>query len=298
MGPTDTNEVPPQLQAGAALLGKKWHSQIIWHLLTTDGLSFSELEEVLDGISSKVLSDALAELRERGVINRTELGHRPLRVRYTLTERGAQLGTIIESLASWGERYLATDDDRTVLIAESDSTTAQRYTSWLVGEYTIRLTTDGREALREIDVGVDVAVLHRNLPAVSGREVLSKIRADGHNCGVLMVFDQQPDGDLDDMAFDESRLGPVERDDFRETVADLIERVAAADDVRQYLALRAKITLLESAYPPDTLATDAQYAELTAQADALDIEPADIQAAGPRAFRGIQQYAPDSASPT
>jgi CheY-like chemotaxis protein len=165
-----------------------------------------------------------------------------------------------------------------------------------VGEYTIRLTTDGREALREIDVGVDVAVLHRDLPAVSGREVLSKIRADGHNCGVFMIFHQQPDDDLDDMAFDESRLEPVKRDDFRDTVADLIERVAAADDVRQYLALQAKITLLKSAYPPDTLATDGQYAELTAQAEALDVEPADIEAAGPHAFRGIQQDAPNSAS--
>ncbi|USZ69293.1 helix-turn-helix transcriptional regulator [Halorussus salilacus] len=97
--------------ATATILGKKWHPVVIHRLLDGGPMGFNELKHDVDGISSKVLSDSLEDLGEKALVNREIVNEKPVRVEYSLTDRGASLRPVIESMAAWGERHLAAAED-------------------------------------------------------------------------------------------------------------------------------------------------------------------------------------------
>jgi len=90
----------------ASLIGKKWHPVIIHRLLENGPSGFNELKEDVDGISSKVLSDSLEDLQEKGLVNREVINEQPFRVNYSLTDHGASLEPVITEMAVWGQNYL------------------------------------------------------------------------------------------------------------------------------------------------------------------------------------------------
>jgi DNA-binding HxlR family transcriptional regulator len=98
--------------ATASILGKKWHPVIV-HRLLEEPMGFNELKRAVDGVSSKVLSDSLETLEERGLVDRRVISEKPFRVEYRLTDRGESLRPVIREMQSWGTRYLrapVTDD--------------------------------------------------------------------------------------------------------------------------------------------------------------------------------------------
>ena len=95
------------ISATAAVLGRKWHPVIVHRLLQRGPLGFNALEEAVDGVSSKVLSDSLDDLAERGLVDREVVSETPFRVEYSLTERGRSLEPVIGAMREWGEEHLA-----------------------------------------------------------------------------------------------------------------------------------------------------------------------------------------------
>ncbi|MFC6976061.1 winged helix-turn-helix transcriptional regulator [Halomicroarcula sp. GCM10025709] len=95
----------------ATLIGKKWHPVIVHRLLESGPSGFNELKTNVDGISSKVLSDSLDDLQEKGIVERTVVNEQPFRVRYSLTSRGTSLEPVILSMAEWGEQHLKAPED-------------------------------------------------------------------------------------------------------------------------------------------------------------------------------------------
>jgi len=91
--------------ATATLLGKKWHPVVIHRLLKHGPSGFNELDGAIDGISSKVLSDSLSDLESNGVIDRDVVSEKPVRVQYSLTERGASLEPVIVAMREWGKNH-------------------------------------------------------------------------------------------------------------------------------------------------------------------------------------------------
>jgi DNA-binding HxlR family transcriptional regulator len=87
------------------ILGRKWHLRIVYHLLEDGPLGFSDLKGRLDGISSKMLSESLSSLEEDSLVTRKIVSDQPVRVEYSLTERGAALETVIEELLQWGTAH-------------------------------------------------------------------------------------------------------------------------------------------------------------------------------------------------
>ncbi|WP_299267997.1 winged helix-turn-helix transcriptional regulator [Halorientalis sp.] len=262
----DSSGVPDYLVESAALLSKKWHPAIVRCVAAGDGLGFSDLENRLNGISAKVLTDALEELRDHQILDRTEVRQEPLRVDYTLTERGQDFAAVIDSLADWGEQYLAPDDEeQVVLVAEDDRRIAEMHTVWLEDEYTVHTAHDGEEALRELDTGVDVVVLDRRMPGLSGDEVLDWIRSQGYDCRVALVTSEEPDLDAVALGFDEYVAKPILKDDLRAVVSDLFDRAEYDREVRQFLALQAKLAVLEAENPEPELAASEEYSRLEAR---------------------------------
>ena len=81
------------------LLGRRWALRVVWELRAAP-LQFRELQDRCDGMSSSVLSQRLAELREAGVVERAPGG-------YSLTGEGEALLAAMAPLARWAERWAA-----------------------------------------------------------------------------------------------------------------------------------------------------------------------------------------------
>ena len=89
----------------AEIISGKWTLLIIRDLAS--GVKrFNQLERSLHGISPKTLSERLRSLEEEGVILRKTFAEVPPRVEYTLTEKGRDLVDVIESMRSYGKRWL------------------------------------------------------------------------------------------------------------------------------------------------------------------------------------------------
>jgi DNA-binding HxlR family transcriptional regulator len=79
---------------------------VIIRSLLAGPLRFSELLKIGVGIEPKTLSRVLKFLESEGIVRRDVLGTRPLSVQYSLTEKGKQLKPVIDSLQTWGERWV------------------------------------------------------------------------------------------------------------------------------------------------------------------------------------------------
>ena len=83
--------------AALDLLGRRWALRVLWEL--RDGpMSFRELRERCDRMSTSVLNQRLAELREAGLVEAGEGG-------YALTRTGAQLHEALMPLDGWAKRW-------------------------------------------------------------------------------------------------------------------------------------------------------------------------------------------------
>ena len=76
------------------LLGRRWTLRILWELRGAPVPSFRELQSRCGGVSSSVLTDRLAELREAGIVERADDGYR-------LSARGAELAEVVMLMAKW-----------------------------------------------------------------------------------------------------------------------------------------------------------------------------------------------------
>jgi DNA-binding HxlR family transcriptional regulator len=99
------------------LIGKKWHPVIIHRLLDQGPLGFATLQREVDGVSSKVLSDALGDLEEKRLVSRTIVNEKSIRVEYSLTKLGRSLELVIFSMRDWGMEYLEPAEDESSSIA-------------------------------------------------------------------------------------------------------------------------------------------------------------------------------------
>lgn len=90
------------LQETRAVVGRKWHPVILLYLMTEGPLGFSDLKARADGISSKMLSESLSDLQADDLVCRTLFDQKPVRVEYSLTERGHALTPVIEAMVDWG----------------------------------------------------------------------------------------------------------------------------------------------------------------------------------------------------
>ena len=87
-------------------LSTKW-SALILHDLTDGPRRFNELQRSIGHISQKVLTSNLRQMEKHGVLTRTVYAEVPPRVEYELTELGASLKPVLDTLRWWGEIYSA-----------------------------------------------------------------------------------------------------------------------------------------------------------------------------------------------
>ncbi|WP_413584549.1 winged helix-turn-helix transcriptional regulator [Bdellovibrio sp. HCB274] len=83
------------------VIGGKWKPMILFHLLSGKK-RFNELQRLAGGPSARVLTLQLRELEDDKIIKRHVFDQIPPRVEYTLTSKGKTLGSVLETMATWG----------------------------------------------------------------------------------------------------------------------------------------------------------------------------------------------------
>ncbi|UWG52228.1 Rec domain [Halalkaliarchaeum sp. AArc-CO] len=164
------------------------------------------------------------------------------------------------------------EDAPLVLIVEDEPDLADLYAAWLSSDYRVRTAYGGQEALDELDEQIDVVLLDRRMPGVSGDEVLEEIRGRGLDCRIAMVTAVEPDFDIVEMGFDDYLVKPVAKEELYETVESLLTRSSYDEGVQELYALASKKALLESEKGSAELEESQEYQQLERELEALRSE--------------------------
>jgi DNA-binding HxlR family transcriptional regulator len=86
-------------------LADKWVVLILGRLVEGP-MRFNQLRREIDGVSQKVLSQALKGLERDGLVARRAFATVPVRVEYSITPLGETLAQTVSQLAHWAERHI------------------------------------------------------------------------------------------------------------------------------------------------------------------------------------------------
>ena len=172
---------------------------------------------------------------------------------------------------------MSESDAPAVLVIEDERDLVTVYERWLEEDYDVRVARDGETAKAELDSTVEVVVLDRLMPGISGDEVLEHIRERRYGCRVAIVSAVEPDFDVVEMGFDAYLTKPIEREDLLGVVEKLRRRNDYTDRVQEYFSLVSKKALLDSTKTAAEREDSERYADLVARIAELEVEVERIQ---------------------
>lgn len=160
-----------------------------------------------------------------------------------------------------------------VLVVDDEEPLADMFSEVLGRDYETRTAYGGEAALSALDaLDVDVVLLDRRMPKMSGDEVLREVKANGANCRVVMVTAVDPDVDVMTLPFDDYLCKPVETDVLREAVSQQLRAQEYDDRLTEYLSVVAKLGVLEETESKHDLADNDEYRDLEERESALRTE--------------------------
>ena len=86
------------------IIGDKWTPMLLF-ALGERSHRFGELQTAAGGINPRTLSARLDMLEQNEIITRKVFPEVPPRVEYELTQKGADLLPVIQSMVDWGDKY-------------------------------------------------------------------------------------------------------------------------------------------------------------------------------------------------
>lgn len=265
-------EALERVRESAQLIAKKWHP-VVLRVLALDGpTGFSDLQDRLEPISGKVLTDSLEDLQDNDLVRRQVIRESPLRVEYALTERGEAFQPVLDALAEWGETHLDSERRPVVLVIDDNRGITDMCASWLREDYDVRTAHDGKEGLKRFGPEVDVAIIDRRLPGIEGDRVSTLMVRENPLCRTVILTSKDPDFDILEFNFDRYLTKPTTREELRSVVSELLERREDSADAREYFALRSKQVVLEATKLQEDLATDERYQRLRERTEQLAVE--------------------------
>jgi len=90
---------------GIKIIGKKFTMHILRNILLLKQKKFNEFLRSIEGINTKTLSLRLREMESEGLVKRKIIDKRPLRVEYSLTEKGKSLEPILVQMAKFSLKW-------------------------------------------------------------------------------------------------------------------------------------------------------------------------------------------------
>ncbi|MFB6184946.1 MAG: response regulator [Haloarculaceae archaeon] len=153
-------------------------------------------------------------------------------------------------------------DSATVLIVDDAADVADSYAEQLSSVHDVRTAYSGTAALDAIDGTVDVVLLDRRMPDISGDEVLSHIREERLETRVAMVTAVDPDFDIIEMPFDDYVVKPVSRRELLDTIDRLLTCAQYEECLQEYYSSTVKYITLKRTKTSVELADSDSFAEL------------------------------------
>jgi DNA-binding HxlR family transcriptional regulator len=87
------------------IIGDKWTLLVVRDLLF-DNHTFKDLQSSPEKIPTNILADRLKRLEHSGLVRRELYQERPKRYAYYLTEKGQDLGPVMQSMMVWSNKHI------------------------------------------------------------------------------------------------------------------------------------------------------------------------------------------------
>lgn len=146
-------------------------------------------------------------------------------------------------------------DEPTVLVVEDDRELADTYSVWLEPEYEVRTAYSGSDGLTWYDSSVDIVLLDRQIPDLSGMTVIQNMEKRDVNDQKAMLTGLEPGSDLAELPCDEYLRKPVTKSQLRDAVDELRVRSDLDDELQRHFTLTSKIAALKNNDATDTADT-------------------------------------------
>ncbi|NEU32213.1 helix-turn-helix transcriptional regulator [bacterium LRH843] len=94
----------PRFENAMSLLSQKWTGLIIYQLLS-GSQRFCNIESSI-GLSGRVLSERLKDLENEGIVKRDVFPETPVRIEYSLTDKGIAMEPLMREIEKWSQDWL------------------------------------------------------------------------------------------------------------------------------------------------------------------------------------------------
>ena len=95
----------PRFEKSMQIIGKRW-SGLIVHQLMQGPQRFCRIESALPNLSGRVLSERLKELEQEGIVRRAVYPETPVRIEYSLTDKGLALAPVFREVQKWASAWV------------------------------------------------------------------------------------------------------------------------------------------------------------------------------------------------
>ncbi|MFC0523067.1 winged helix-turn-helix transcriptional regulator [Pontibacillus salicampi] len=105
----DSSSICPKFEKAVSIISQRWSALIIYQLLAGPQRN-STIKEAI-GISGRLLSERLKDLEAEGIIKREVFPETPVRIEYSLTEKGRCLEPLMRDMKEWSEQWVDKEQD-------------------------------------------------------------------------------------------------------------------------------------------------------------------------------------------
>ncbi|WP_251343200.1 response regulator [Haloplanus halophilus] len=156
------------------------------------------------------------------------------------------------------------------LVVDDEKEVADAYALRLRGHCEVETAYGGEEALSLVDdVPIDVVLLDRHMPGMSGDDVLTELVERGFYGRVVMVTAVDPGFEVLELPFDDYLCKPVDREDVR-AVVDQQRQILAYETLGEFFSAEAKRAVLEAETSSERRRDHEGYAEVAERAEQLE----------------------------
>src|SRR5947209_18579257 len=91
------------------IIGKKFTVHILRNMTQLGNNRFNQFLDSIEGINPKTLSARLREMEKNGIIERRIYPGTPVKIEYSITNKGMALDPVLEAMAAFSMKYCAKD---------------------------------------------------------------------------------------------------------------------------------------------------------------------------------------------
>lgn len=89
------------------IIGKKFTVHILRNMTQLGQNRFNQFLDSIDGINPKTLSARLREMEKNGIIERSVFPGTPVKIEYSITNKGKALKPVLDQMAAFSMQYCA-----------------------------------------------------------------------------------------------------------------------------------------------------------------------------------------------